>query len=128
MISCQLGDKKYTVNTVTGRALREIGPASDMYVRLSKIGQNAENGTENADDLKIGDALDVMVQWFCVLFQNQFTIDEFYDNYPADQIISDVALAVLAVQNAASNILSTFPTTPTTEAPTPKRTARSKKA
>ena len=30
MITCKLGDKTYTVDYVTGRALREIEPAAKM--------------------------------------------------------------------------------------------------
>ena len=30
MISCTLGDKKYTIDYVTGRALREMEPAAKM--------------------------------------------------------------------------------------------------
>ena len=34
MITCTLGEKKYTVDFVSGRALREMEPASKMYGRL----------------------------------------------------------------------------------------------
>ena len=31
MITCTLGEKKYSVDFVTGRVLREIEPATKMY-------------------------------------------------------------------------------------------------
>ncbi len=114
MITCELGGKKYTVDMITGRVLREIGPAADMYAKLVKMSNAADNGEEvDPDSISISDALDVMVKWFCILFGNQFTPDEFYDNYPADRVVNDLTLAILAVQNQATSVLSTFPTTPT---------------
>ena len=70
MITCKLGDKTYTVDYVTGRALREIEPAAKMYTRISEISEAAVKGetVENPDGLTIPDALDVMIRWFCLLF------------------------------------------------------------
>ena len=39
MITCTLGEKKYTVDFVSGRALREMEPASKMYGRLVRLSQ-----------------------------------------------------------------------------------------
>ena len=87
MISCELNGKKYTVDFISGRALREIGPAAKMYARVLEISQEAIDGKPvDENGLTIEDALDVMVQWFCLLFGNQFTPDELYDGYPADRI------------------------------------------
>ena len=58
------------------------------------------------------DALDTMVKWFCILFNNQFTPDEMYDNYPADRLMHDIALALMAVQTQTTEVLDTFPTIP----------------
>ena len=44
MITCTLGEKKYTVDFVSGRALREMEPASKMYGRLVRLSQDATEG------------------------------------------------------------------------------------
>ena len=80
MITCTLGEKKYTVDFVS--------------------------------QLTVTDALDTMVKWFCVLFNNQFTPDEMYDNYPADRLMHDIALALMAVQTQTTEVLDSFPTIP----------------
>ena len=101
MISCTLGEKKYTVDYVTGRALREMEPAARMYAKIVAVA--------NA----------VMIRWFCILFGNQFTVDDVLDHYPVDRLMHDVALALMAVQTQTTGILSDFPTnaaTPQTEA------------
>lgn len=90
MITCKLGEKNYSVDFITGRALREIEPAAKMYAETVKISNAAANGEtlpEEAQKLSIATAMDVMVRWFCILFQNQFTPADVYDNYPADRLI-----------------------------------------
>ena len=113
MITCTLGDKKYTVDFVSGRALREIEPAMKMYTRISAISEAAVKGEEieNPDNLTIPDALDVMVRWFCLLFNNQFTPDDVLDNYPVDRLMHDIVIALFAVQAQTTDVLSSFPTT-----------------
>jgi len=64
------------------------------------------------EQLTVTDALDTMVKWFCILFNNQFTPDEVYDNYPADRLMHDIALALMAVQTQTTEVLDTFPTIP----------------
>lgn len=114
MITCQLGEKKYSVDMVRGRVLREIGPAADMYAKLVKISSASERGEEvDPNEISLADALDTMVKWFCILFDNQFTPDEFYDNYPADRVVTDLTLAILAVQSQTTQVLESFPTVPT---------------
>ena len=112
MITCTLGDKKYTVDFVSGRALREIEPAMKMYTRISAISEAAVKGEEieNPDNLTIPDALDVMVRWFCLLFNNQFTPDDVLDNYPVDRLMHDIVIALFAVQAQTTDVLSSFPT------------------
>ena len=113
MITCTLGDRKYTVDFVTGRALREIEPAMKMYTRISAISEAALKGEEieNPDNLTIPDALDVMIRWFCLLFNNQFTPDDVLDNYPVDRLMHDIVIALFAVQAQTTDVLSSFPTT-----------------
>lgn len=117
MITCKLGDKSYSVDFVSGRALREIDSAARMYARLVRVAQQAESGEDPGADavLTVREALDVMVQWFCLLFRNQFTPDDVYDFYPADRLSHDIALALMAVQTQTTAALGEFPTIPVAE-------------
>lgn len=112
MISCTLNGKKYTVDFVSGRALREMEPAAQMYGRIVAISNAALKGEvpEDAKNLSISEALDVMIRWFCLLFGNQFTPDEVLDYYPVDRMMHDIALALMAVQTQTTEILDEFPT------------------
>ena len=112
MISCTLNGKKYTVDFVSGRALREMEPAAQMYGRIVAISNAALKGEvpEDAKNLSIGDALDVMIRWFCLLFGNQFSSDDVLDYYPVDRMMHDIALALMAVQAQTTEILDEFPT------------------
>ena len=112
MITCTLGDKKYSVDFITGRALRELEPALSMYSKIVQVSAAAMKGEADpeAESLKISEALDVMLRWFCILVQNQFTPDDVLDNYPADRLMHDMALAIMAVQSQTTEVLSDFPT------------------
>ena len=112
MISCTLKGKKYTADFVSGRALREMEPAAQMYGRIVAISNAALKGEvpEDAKNLSIGEALDVMIRWFCLLFGNQFTPDDVLDYYPVDRMMHDIALALMAVQTQTTEILDEFPT------------------
>jgi len=111
MITCKLLDKTYHVDFVTGRALREIEPAAQMYKKITDLGKRAANGEDiPAEEFSIPEAMDVMMKWFCLLFKNQFTVDELLDGYPVDLLMHDIALALLAVQNQATEVLDEFPT------------------
>jgi hypothetical protein len=112
LITCTLGDKKYTVDYISGRALREMGPASKMYAKLVKLAGDATEGKDVSDEkLTIPEALDVLVKWFCILFGGQFSPDDVYDQYPVDRLIHDIALAIMAVQTQTTEVLDAFPTT-----------------
>ena len=116
MITCTLGEKKYTVDFVSGRALREMEPAAKVYGRLVRLSQDAVEGKDvSAEQMTVTDALDTMVKWFCILFGNQFTPDEVYDKYPADRLMHDSALSLMAVQTQTTEVLDTFPTIPVTQ-------------
>ena len=112
MISCTLNGKKYTVDFVSGRALREMEPAAQMYGRIVAISNAALEGEvpEDAKNLSVGEALDVMIRWFCLLFGNQFSPDDVLDYYPVDRMMHDIALALMAVQAQTTEILDEFPT------------------
>ena len=117
MVTCTLNGKEYRIDFVTGRALREIEPAAKMYSRVVALSNAAVNGGDlsDADTLTVAEALDVMIHWFCLLFQNQFTPDELLDGYPADRLMHDIALALMAVQTQTTEVLDSFPTIPVTQ-------------
>lgn len=112
MITCTLGGQKYTVDFVSGRALREIEPAAKMYGRIVALSNAAIKGEMPADtdQFSVADAMDEMIKWFCILFGNQFTPDDVLDKYPVDRLMHDIALALMAVQTQTTNILDEFPT------------------
>ena len=112
MITCKLGEKTYTVDFISGRALREMEPAAKMYAKIVAFSNAAVNGEAVAEDAKftIPDAMDVMIHWFCLLFGNQFTPDDVLDGYPVDRLMHDIALALMAVQTQTTEILDEFPT------------------
>ena len=113
MVTCTLGEKKYSVDFVSGRALREMEPASKMYGKLVALSKAAVEGQDvSAEKLTIPEALDTMVKWFCILFGNQFSVDDVYDHYPADRLMHDIALAIMAVQTQTTEVLDSFPTKP----------------
>ena len=116
MITCTLGEKKYSVDFISGRALREMEPAAKVYGKLVRISKDATEGKDvSGEQLTVADALDTMVKWFCVLFGNQFSPDDMYDHYPADRLMHDIALALMAVQTQTTEVLDTFPTMPVTK-------------
>lgn len=124
MITCTLGKQKYTVDFVSGRALREMEPAAKMYGKIIAISNAAVKGETlpEAESLNIREAMDVMIRWFCVLFGNQFTPDEVLDGYPVDRLMHDIALALMAVQTQTTEILDEFPTKAAQEVPTAQPT------
>ena len=112
MITCTLNNKKYTVDFITGRALREMEPAARVYGKIVALSQAALKGEtiQTDDQISIPEAMDVMIRWFCLLFGNQFSPDDVLDGYPVDRLMHDIALALMAVQTQTTEILSQFPT------------------
>lgn len=111
MITCTLNGKKYTVDFISGRAMREMGEAAKTYADMLRAAKNAENGVmteENEIDLR--EVIDVMARWFCLVFRDQFTVDELYDGYPADRLMHDMALTLMSVQTQTTGVLDDFPT------------------
>lgn len=112
MISCTLNGQKYSIDFVSGRALREMEPAAKMYGRIVALSNAALKGEipVGAGEMSIADAMDEMIRWFCILFGNQFTPDDVLDHYPVDRLMHDIALALMAVQTQTTHILDEFPT------------------
>ena len=75
------------------------------------------------EQISVTDAMDVMIRWFCLLFQNQFTPDELLDGYPVDRLMHDIAYALMAVQTQTTEILDEFPTKAAKEPASPPKTA-----
>ena len=127
MITCTLKDKKYTVDFISGRALREMEPAAKMYAKIVALSNAAVKGEEIPQDqqISITDAMDVMIRWFCLLFGNQFSPDDVLDGYPVDRLMHDIALALMAVQTQTTEILSQFPTKAAKEPATTQTEAES---
>ena len=125
MITCTLKDKKYAVDFVSGRALREMEPAAKMYAKIVALSNAAVKGEEipQSEQVSIPDAMDVLIRWFCLLFGNQFTSDDVLDGYPVDRLMHDIALALMAVQTQTTEILSQFPTKAAKEPASPPKTA-----
>ena len=124
MITCTLKDKKYAVDFISGRALREMEPAAKMYAKIVALSNAAVKGKEipQEEQISVTDAMDVMIRWFCLLFGNQFGPDDVLDGYPVDRLMHDIALALMAVQTQTTEILSQFPTKAAKE-PTPPQPA-----
>ena len=116
MLTCTLGEKVYTIPYVRAQALREIARPMEI-IRRAEEPLPSPSGTPSpdrgrADDpAAFGRDLDVLVNWFCVLFGGQFTASEVYELYPADRLTHDITLAVLAVSQRISEALTAFPTT-----------------
>ena len=125
MITCTLNNKKYTVDFITGRALREMEPAAKVYGKIVALSQAALKGEtiQTDDQISIPEAMDVMIRWFCLLFGNQFSPDDVLDGYPVDRLMHDIALALMAVQTQTTEILSEFPTKAAKEPVSPPKTA-----
>ena len=108
MITCTLKDKKYAVDFISGRALREMEPAAKMYAKIVALSNAAVKGEEipQEQQISVTDAMDVMIRWFCLLFGNQFSLDDVLDGYPVDRLMHDISLALMAVQTQTTEILS----------------------
>ena len=127
MITCTLKDKKYAVDFISGRALREMEPAAKMYAKIVALSNAAVKGEEipQEQQISVTDAMDVMIRWFCLLFGNQFGLDDVLDGYPVDRLMHDIALALMAVQTQTTEILSEFPTKAAKEPATTQTEAES---
>ena len=79
MVTCTLGDKKYSVDFISGRALREMEPASKIYGKLVALSKAAVEGQDVSDEkLTIPEALDTMVKWFCIAEQKMTLLRPFW--------------------------------------------------
>ena len=72
MISCKLGEKTYFVPCITMRAMRELGPAANIWAKLQMLVRSLNEGQNPGEIPDIKDILDTLTDWFCVLFGRQF--------------------------------------------------------
>ena len=118
MMTCKLGDKKYHIPQISGRALREMEPALEAYGQIAGTVNAAGKGEQIPETkMSLQDAYDRLVTWFCVVFGNQFTPDMVYDLYPADRMTHDLMLLLMSVIQARTEVLSLFPTAAAAEKP-----------
>ena len=97
--------KQYQVPYINGRTLRN----SDAVAALI---EKARNG-----DAFMPDEVDACCEWFCGLFQNQFTMDELLDGYDVDALMPDIFAAYMAVINSTTKVLTEFPIPPAANQP-----------
>lgn len=95
-----IGQSTYTVPFFKGRAQRDSGEVGRIYKKIS----------EGDEDTLLGaDEYDALAEWFCGAFNHQFTPDELFDGYPADDFIKDVFALYLAMMNLNTKVLTVFP-------------------
>jgi hypothetical protein len=97
--------KQYQVPYINGRALRN----SDVVASLIEKARKGEAFTPAE--------VDNCCEWFCGLFQNQFTADELLDGYDVDALMPDIFAAYMAVSSGTMKVLTEFPIPPTTNQP-----------
>lgn len=96
-----LGDKEYHQDYVRAIALREIeGPMAT----LKKIQEMPK------DEALPRTEMDGLVNWFCLFFGGQFTADEVWEKYPADQLRNDIFECIMYCQAGITRVLHDFPT------------------
>ena len=100
LFEVELNKKTYRVDTVPVKVLRSMGPVQEVYQRL----------LEDPENINVEKDIDTMVQWFVLFCGNQFTADDVYDHYPGDRIITDVGLAMAALNTSVEKVLKKFPT------------------
>jgi len=112
MFTITVKGKTHKVENVTPRALYEMGPALDMFNKISLATQKALKGEadESApEDIK--QAMDALLDWFVIFCGNRFTRDDLLDGYAADSIMTDIGVALRAVQMGVTEAIQSFPTT-----------------
>ena len=100
MFQVKLGEKVYRVDYVSASALYGIDHLMPVL--------NPKKGPLFPGEF--GRDLDKLVNWFCQLFNNQFSLEEVYANYPADCLLRDIFFALMAVRSNMSEALVSFPT------------------
>ena len=100
LFEVELNNKKYRVDRVPVKVVRAMGPAQEVYKRLLK----------DPEKIDVEKDIDTLVNWFVLFCGNQFTADDVYNYYPGDRIITDVGLAIAALNTSVEKVLKKFPT------------------
>lgn len=112
MFTITVKGKTYKVEKVTPRALYEMQPALDMFNKINEITKKSllnepiEVGT---DDIK--QAMDALLGWFVIFCGDNFTKEDLLDGYEADSIMTDIGVALKAVEMGVTGAITAFPTT-----------------
>lgn len=112
MFTITVKGKTHRIDKVTPRALYEMGPALDMFNKITEQTQASLKGepVEGAQE-DIKQAMDALLDWFIVFCGNKFTRDDLLDGYAADSIITDIGVALRAAQMGVTEAITAFPTT-----------------
>lgn len=100
MFEVELNGRVFRVKDVPTKVTREMGPVQEVYRRMI-------NEPEKTD---ISKDIDTLVEWFVLFCGNQFTVEDVMNHYPGDRIITDVGLAIAALNTSVSKTLTRFPT------------------
>lgn len=100
LFEVELNKKTYRVDSVPVKVVRAMGPVQEVYQRL----------LDDPGKIKVEQDIDTLVNWFVLFCGNQFTADDVYDYYPGDRIITDVGLAIAALNTSVEKMLKKFPT------------------
>ena len=97
------------------KVVRAMGPVQEVFKRML-----SESG-----EINIEKDIDVLVDWFVLFCGGQFTSQDVYDYYPGDRIITDVGLAMAALNTSVEKVLKAFPTGQEAKKKAPTPSARS---
>lgn len=100
MIRITLGKKTYTQEYIRALALREIEEPMRIMQAMQEDLQRPLAARE----------LDVLINWFCLFFGNQFTMEDVLADYPADRLRVDILSALMHCQAGVTAVLHDFPT------------------
>jgi hypothetical protein len=99
--------KTYRVPYISGKSLMQ----SQVIERIvEEVRKGNDPGMTDAELMEA-------CEWFCTLFQNQFTAEELLEGHPSDHLRSDIFAAYMFVQNEMAKALKKFPMKPTAKAP-----------
>ncbi len=101
------GERIYTVPFISGRVMRASYPVQRMIEEIA--------AGEVAEDAK---TLDTMATFICQAFGNQFSVDELYDGYCADDLAATAIDIATAVRAGLTRALEAFPRREAGERPT----------
>lgn len=100
--------KIYSVPFISGRVLRASYPAQKLVDGLASNEQQEDAAT-----------MDALAGFICLAFGDQFTLDELYDGYCADHLVSTAFAIITAIRTGTTEALGNFPNEVDQPHPTP---------